>query len=48
MQSPFFANTLFWATGENRGMKLAANSCKQVAFAAWVQVKPVGHLKQPN
>ena len=37
---PFFANALFWASGDNLSLKYPASSCKQVAFAAGVQGKP--------
>ena len=35
----FFANALFWASGDNLGLKFPANSCKRVAFTAGVQKK---------
>ena len=40
MQLPFFANALFWASGDNLGLERPANSCKQVAYVAGVQGKP--------
>ena len=40
MQLPFFANDLFWASGDKLGLKHPANSCKQIVFAAGVQKKP--------
>ena len=40
MQLPFFANALFWAPGNNLGLKRPANSCNRVAFATGVQGKP--------
>ena len=40
MQLPFFANVLFWASGNNLNLKHPNNSCKNVAFAAGVQWKP--------
>ena len=40
MQLPFFANALFWAWGDNLGLKHPINSCKWVAFPAGVQGKP--------
>ena len=32
----FFANALFWASGDSMGLEHSANFCKQVAFAAGV------------
>ena len=40
MQLPFFADTLFFMSGDNLGQKHPANSCKQMAFADGVQGKP--------
>ena len=34
-----FANALFWALGDNLGLKHPVNSCNRVAFAAKVQKK---------
>ena len=36
----FFVNALFWAPGDNLGLKHPTNSCKQAAFVAGVQKKP--------
>ena len=36
----FFANALFWASGNNLGLKHPANSCNRFSYAAGVQVKP--------
>ena len=36
MELPFFANALFWVSGDNLGLKRPANSCNQVIFAAGV------------
>ena len=36
MQFLFFANALFWASGDSMGLEHSANFCKQVAFAAGV------------
>ena len=38
-KTSFFANALFWASGDNLGLKFPANSCKRVAFTAGVQKK---------
>ena len=35
----FFANVLFWESGDNLGLKRSANSCKWFVFAAGVQEK---------
>ena len=40
MQLLFFGNALFWASGDNLGLKCPANFCKGVAFTAGVQKKP--------
>ena len=40
MQLPIFENALFWASGDNLGLKCPANSCKRVVFEAEVQGKP--------
>ena len=37
MQLLIFANALFWASGDNLGLKHTVNSCKPVAFAATIQ-----------
>ena len=39
MQLLVFANALFWASGDNLGLKGPASSSKQLAFAAGVQGK---------
>ena len=41
MQLPVFANALFWVSGHNLGLKRPANSCKQIAFAARAQGRPM-------
>ena len=35
----FVAHVLFWASGDNLGLKHLASSCKQAAFGAGVQKK---------
>ena len=40
MELPFFANALFWASGDSLGLKHVASPCKQISFAAEVQKKP--------
>ena len=40
MQFLFFANALFWVSGDNLAWRCSANSCNQFAFAAGVQGKP--------
>ena len=40
MQLPFFANILFWVSGDNVVLKHPVNSYKLVVFAAEVQKNP--------
>ena len=40
MQLWVFANTLFWASGDNLGLKRPAKSYQRVSFAAEIQEKP--------
>ena len=40
MQLRVYANTLFWVSGDNLGLKRPAKSYQRVAFAAEIQKKP--------
>ena len=41
MQLPFITNALFWASGDNLGLKLPTNSFKRVADPTLVSELPL-------